>query len=101
MGVVLRDGAEWCTGCAAREVPGADSLSITRGQEAYRTGEKTGHPKWSKPSPAMGRPPSVMARPGACEVRRRPITRNPGGRSEEHTSELQSRGQLVCRLLLE
>src|SRR5215510_3647915 len=25
----------------------------------------------------------------------------PQGRSEEHTSELQSRGQLVCRLLLE
>src|SRR5690625_6025413 len=24
----------------------------------------------------------------------------PAGRSEEHTSELQSRGQLVCRLLL-
>src|SRR5437870_6743400 len=24
-----------------------------------------------------------------------------GGRSEEHTSELQSRGHLVCRLLLE
>src|SRR5439155_24777029 len=29
-------------------------------------------------------------------------TREPiGGRSEEHTSELQSRGHLVCRLLLE
>src|SRR3712207_5983373 len=26
---------------------------------------------------------------------------NPGGRSEEHTSELQSRQYLVCRLLLE
>src|SRR5690625_6558488 len=26
--------------------------------------------------------------------------RNPKGRSEEHTSELQSRGRLVCRLLL-
>src|SRR5690625_5442826 len=26
---------------------------------------------------------------------------NPRGRSEEHTSELQSRGHLVCRLLLE
>src|SRR5207253_9149921 len=26
---------------------------------------------------------------------------NLGGRSEEHTSELQSRGHLVCRLLLE
>src|SRR5437870_8144878 len=25
----------------------------------------------------------------------------PGDRSEEHTSELQSRGHLVCRLLLE
>src|SRR5437660_7536700 len=36
------------------------------------------------------------------------LSRNPGGagcrtdaRSEEHTSELQSRGHLVCRLLLE
>src|SRR5207302_2343057 len=27
--------------------------------------------------------------------------RVPGGRSEEHTSELQSRENLVCRLLLE
>src|SRR5206468_8005544 len=26
---------------------------------------------------------------------------NPSGRSEEHTSELQSRSDLVCRLLLE
>src|SRR5207253_4630670 len=32
-----------------------------------------------------------------------PISRSarPGLRSEEHTSELQSRGHLVCRLLLE
>src|SRR5690625_6511486 len=29
------------------------------------------------------------------------VVRCPFGRSEEHTSELQSRGQLVCRLLLE
>src|SRR5439155_7941644 len=29
------------------------------------------------------------------------IIRNRGPRSEEHTSELQSRGHLVCRLLLE
>src|SRR5439155_26558002 len=38
--------------------------------------------------------------------RRRPVVlglfaRLPGPRSEEHTSELQSRGHLVCRLLLE
>src|SRR5690625_5593851 len=29
------------------------------------------------------------------------VTRFQQGRSEEHTSELQSRGHLVCRLLLE
>src|SRR5690625_6928418 len=29
------------------------------------------------------------------------ISEKADGRSEEHTSELQSRGQLVCRLLLE
>src|SRR5437660_7405587 len=29
------------------------------------------------------------------------IASTPCARSEEHTSELQSRGQLVCRLLLE
>src|SRR2546430_7561208 len=30
-----------------------------------------------------------------------PACRRPGGRSEEHTSELQSQSNLVCRLLLE
>src|SRR6266702_5566965 len=39
-----------------------------------------------------GRPPATCPR---CP--RRPASR----RSEEHTSELQSRGHLVCRLLLE
>src|SRR5690606_39851215 len=29
------------------------------------------------------------------------IVKDPSGRSEEHTSELQSRENLVCRLLLE
>src|SRR5438445_3457498 len=32
---------------------------------------------------------------------RRPLRRQPDPRSEEHTSELQSRQYLVCRLLLE
>src|SRR5437660_8452370 len=35
------------------------------------------------------------------EVNISPITFRPLARSEEHTSELQSRGHLVCRLLLE
>src|SRR2546422_7694533 len=43
--------------------------------------------------------PQVAPREGAV----RPVVRDRGGiqRSEEHTSELQSRLHLVCRLLLE
>src|SRR5690349_23920920 len=40
-----------------------------------------------------------LGRPRAVGRRRR--TRAGAGRSEEHTSELQSRRDLVCRLLLE
>src|SRR5207253_5545153 len=52
------------------------------------------------------RPPRSPARDGrdhgaaASGARLRPCRDRPG-RSEEHTSELQSRGHLVCRLLLE
>src|SRR3712207_9022597 len=53
------------------------------------------------PDPALRR-----SRPGAAGdgARAGPALRRggaPGGRSEEHTSELQSRQYLVCRLLLE
>src|SRR5438270_6166479 len=41
-------------------------------------------------------PPSTSA---TCPIRRRARTRS--RRSEEHTSELQSQSNLVCRLLLE
>src|SRR5437870_9277132 len=37
----------------------------------------------------------------ATGVSRTTQTNSSGDRSEEHTSELQSRGHLVCRLLLE
>src|SRR3712207_6939258 len=49
----------------------------------------------------------LRARPADCEeAPDRHLGRDgrdgvPGGRSEEHTSELQSRQYLVCRLLLE
>src|SRR5437870_8399264 len=39
--------------------------------------------------------------PAASSVARRDHGSQSGHRSEEHTSELQSRGHLVCRLLLE
>src|SRR5437660_3295260 len=49
-------------------------------------------PPHRHPSPDRGGPNP----PGVCARRRGPTRR-----SEEHTSELQSRGHLVCRLLLE
>src|SRR5207249_5896123 len=59
---------------------------------------------WATPGPAGGRPDPPWSQegsglppagPGVAQVVRR------GDRSEEHTSELQSRFDLVCRLLLE
>src|SRR5438105_14461605 len=38
---------------------------------------------------------------GTTALRNGSLKPNPSGRSEEHTSELQSRVDLVCRLLLE
>src|SRR5688572_32062194 len=38
---------------------------------------------------------------GAIDFTFKPGTVIPAGRSEEHTSELQSQSKLVCRLLLE
>src|SRR5699024_12225337 len=48
-----------------------------------------------RPSPRAARPLSRRSRRGPCSRRRL------ASRSEEHTSELQSRFDLVCRLLLE
>src|SRR5690349_22355236 len=55
---------------------------------------------------SFGDPPGRAARAAARLTRggandRDPPMVHPGGRSEEHTSELQSRRDLVCRLLLE
>src|SRR5690606_41823293 len=47
-----------------------------------------------------GAEPEALRRRRLCGRRRHPVTTG-GGRSEEHTSELQSRENLVCRLLLE
>src|SRR3712207_8509295 len=49
-----------------------------------------------------GHPPSfVRSRHPASGPPPAPTTATSGSRSEEHTSELQSRQYLVCRLLLE
>src|SRR5581483_3943015 len=53
--------------------------------------------------PRSWKPAAISRRPLAfCARRGRPLPpRKPCARSEEHTSELQSRQYLVCRLLLE
>src|SRR3712207_8122757 len=53
-------------------------------------------------SPARARVASTWqaAKTTGAEMRRPDVVWTPGTRSEEHTSELQSRQYLVCRLLL-
>src|SRR5215208_7419461 len=51
------------------------------------------------PVPDLGRTSEAIGRPASRSVQVTILTAL--ARSEEHTSELQSRGHLVCRLLLE
>src|SRR5206468_11052331 len=51
------------------------------------------------PSPAV--PSTFMLLPSRNTSAGRPVVLDTAQRSEEHTSELQSRSDLVCRLLLE
>src|SRR3712207_7820479 len=62
-------------------LPLPDALPIGAGREA--TSRSSASPSPPRPSPV------------------RPLTATASARSEEHTSELQSRQYLVCRLLLE
>src|SRR5699024_12712515 len=58
---------------------------------------RCGSVRWQPTATAS--PPATCWRPSPA--RRAPWSRPNGWRSEEHTSELQSRFDLVCRLLLE
>src|SRR2546430_8876616 len=71
-----------------------DALPISQDAAAGAAGECVGG--------ALGghRPPRVH-RPDAHQQRTSPGERSHRVRSEEHTSELQSQSNLVCRLLLE
>src|SRR3989449_5780665 len=74
----------------------------------WRAARARSHPRWTRgPRRRSGLPPRAVrgcTRFGPYRVASLPRRRVPprgGGRSEEHTSELQSRLHLVCRLLLE
>src|SRR2546421_12914861 len=70
---------------------------VTRCREAR--GEVFGHPDFLDALP--GAQPDRVARGYHCTTRLAQVKPAPNARSEEHTSELQSRSDLVCRLLLE
>src|SRR5207249_9830338 len=53
------------------------------------------------PQRHRARPELQELAPGHADRDAAHLARRPGSRSEEHTSELQSRFDLVCRLLLE
>src|SRR5688572_31805443 len=53
--------------------------------------------KWEKP----GTPPFPIPLAATLGIEHRKVNENWEVRSEEHTSELQSQSNLVCRLLLE
>src|SRR5690606_40299435 len=70
---------------------------LSRSGAARKTKRKQGKKVTQVVSRAPSRAAAIgLKSPGACQ----PPT-NPTNRSEEHTSELQSRENLVCRLLLE
>src|SRR3712207_7926472 len=68
----------------------------------YTTLFRSGHPVGRR-SPGVGRGQPAAGRRGGADERIHGGRRSerPAPRSEEHTSELQSRQYLVCRLLLE
>src|SRR5690625_5591177 len=90
--------------------PPAEAADAPRSEAGERSSSRTGrarraNPAWLRKLPAKG--VEAMASRvqitscGPMIAASRPPTMTQAIRSEEHTSELQSRGHLVCRLLLE
>src|SRR5437588_9071259 len=73
-----------------------DALPICRRRCRARTADSAA----AHPARIAGKPRRLRARAAQRTERGLPVPAHPG-RSEEHTSELQSHSDLVCRLLLE
>src|SRR3712207_7904460 len=76
-----------------RRPPRSTLFPYTTLFRSYRRRVGSGYPTSSAGQPPRPRSPGDRLRRGGTDA--------PGPRSEEHTSELQSRQYLVCRLLLE
>src|SRR5438046_7270625 len=91
--------SDWSSDVCSSDLP-AGRPDVMRTFRSARQAART----WCGPSGPPGRPPGrradLQVRPaGRPDVVR--TFRSAGQRSEEHTSELQSLTNLVCRLLLE
>src|SRR5207253_3263875 len=94
--------------CERSTADGVPDVGRAAGPRVEECGAVQGVSPWAAgtltPAP---RNTSAARRRRTAKIRRRSGDRGPGAisgrhtRSEEHTSELQSRGHLVCRLLLE
>src|SRR3712207_6984714 len=78
-------------------LPLHDALPIS-GRSSHRRRRRAAR---GAPRPARPRPRARAERAGPPRERSDSVRGRFAGRSEEHTSELQSRQYLVCRLLLE
>src|SRR2546421_7576903 len=84
-----------------------DALPISSSPGAWRSGAPPQRPAGWRAGSGSCLPVARswdLAKPDTAPPRKpssRSTTRAGGARSEEHTSELQSRSDLVCRLLLE
>src|SRR2546428_9950721 len=77
--------------------------TLFRSRAVHRHPASASGPDLSWPSPDAEHPHRLfLPTPHGCRVGRKSLCGcSASGRSEEHTSELQSRSDLVCRLLLE
>src|SRR5690625_7968075 len=80
------------------------SVPTRRSSDLTRTSPEEIGPSLRRSERISSAPPGISVISGLYSTlvsSSQAITEIPGGRSEEHTSELQSRGHLVSRLLLE
>src|SRR5207253_9819286 len=80
-----------------RSLPTRELARELRGIHAHEHGAVPQPDEFVRERPGIAQPQRKQAPHADPRQRTLPI----GARSEEHTSELQSRGHLVCRLLLE
>src|SRR3712207_7754189 len=81
---------------------GTDTISRVIGQDVYdESGQKIGSASEVYLDDETGQPEWLTVKTGLFGTKESFVPIRDADRSEEHTSELQSRQYLVCRLLLE